>query len=475
MASITSVGTGSNLDLEGLITKIITNERTAPENRLNLKQTTLEATVSALGNIKSALSDFQTSLAKLKSASFFTARSAVASDTSLISATASPGTDPGAYTIEVLAMAKAHKVASANFATAATPVGSGTLNIGVGSSTFDVAITAGTNDTLAGIRDAINSAPGNNGSVRASILTVSDGLGGTASKLVLNSSTSGVSHAISVAVTGDADGIDNDNAGLSKLISANLSQINPAQDAEITIDGFPATSSTNQFSDAIPGVTINVLKQGPDPLNPLSSSVTVAVDKSGVKTAIEGFVANYNALATILNAVTNYDPATQTRGLMSGDAGVSAMESRVRRLMADTASNTTPGALNTLADIGISTNLNGLISLNDAQLSNALNNKFDDFAALFTGTNGIASRLDTLTTQLTGSGGTFSARATSLQEQLAKVQVQKDALNTRLTALESRYRKQFSALDSLVNQLNSTGSFLTQQLDATAKIISGKN
>lgn len=470
--AITSVGTGSNLDLEGLLKQIIDSEKAPAENRLNLKQTTLKATISALGSIKSTLSEFQASLTKLKSANTFTGRTAVAGDNTLISATAAPGADIGAYAIEVLDMAKAHKVASANFASASTQVGSGTLTIGQGAGSFDVTITAGENDTVAGIRDAINNAAGNTG-VRASILTVSDGMGGTASKLVLTSSKTGAANAITVAVSGDGDGIDNDNLGLSRLASANLSQIDPAQDARITIDGFEATSSTNQFSNAIENITINVLKEDPND-QPLATSLTVAVNKAGVKTAIEDFVANYNALTTIFNTLTNYDPSTQTRGLLSGDASVSVMENRLRRIMSDTVAGAAEG-MNSLADLGITTNRNGSIALDDAELSNALSTRFDDLANLFTGDNGIAQRLDKLSTELLGSGGVFTTRETSMQAQLDKIEEQKDALNTRLEKLEARYRAQFSSLDILVSQLNQTGDFLSQQLEATAKIINGKN
>lgn len=471
--AITSVGTGSNLNLESLLTDIIEAEKTPAENRINLRQTTIEANISALGSIKATLADFQASLTKLKSSTFFNARTAVAGDSTLISATATGSVDPGAYDIEVLSMAKAHKVASGNFATASTTVGAGTLNVTYGSTTFDVTITAGENDTLAGIRDAINNATGNTG-VRASILTVSDGMGGTTSKLVMTSSKTGASNAISVAVTGDTDGVDNDNAGLSRLVSANLSQIDEAKDASITVDGFSATSSTNQFTSVVEGLTINVLKEG-DPLDPpLASSLTVAVDKTGVKTAIEDFVANYNALTTIFNTLTNYDPSTQTRGLLSGDSSVNVMESRLRRVMKDVLSDATEG-LSSLADIGISTNRNGSIALDDAELSKALSTNFDGFDELFTGDNGIATRLDKAITEMTGAGGVFATRETSMNEQLARIEDQKDALNTRLEKLEARYRAQFSALDILVAQLNQTGSFLTQQLEATAQIINGKS
>ncbi|MFT3930421.1 MAG: flagellar filament capping protein FliD [Spongiibacteraceae bacterium] len=472
MATITSVGTGSNIDLEGLIKQVVDAERTPAENRITLKETTLNANISALGSLKSALSDFQATLTKLKSSTFFNARTAVASDSTLISATATSSADAGAHTIEVLDMAKANKVASGNFAGASTVVGNGTLNISVGAKSFDVAITAGQNDTLAGIRDAINNAEGNTG-VRASILTVSDGGSGTVSKLVLTSSNTGVSNAITVAVTGDGDTVDNDNAGLSQLISANLSEIDPAQDASITVDGFAVTSSSNQISGAIEGVTINVLKEDPNNVA-LSSTLTIGIDKSGVKAAVQDFVANYNALVTVFNTLTNYDATTQTRGLLSGDSSVSVMESRIRRIMTSVVSSA-PEGLNSLADLGISTNRDGSIALDDTKLSSALSANFDSFDELFTGDNGIASRLDKLATELTGSGGVFSTRETSINEQLSKLDEQKDELNTRLTKLEARYRAQFSALDILVSQLNQTGSFLTQQLDATAQIINGKN
>jgi flagellar hook-associated protein 2 len=472
--AITSVGTGSGIDLEGLITKIVDSERTPVENRLNLKQTTIEARISALGSIKATLSEFQASLAKLKSGSLFSGRSAVSGDDKLFTATATSSAGLGNYAIEVIDMAKANKLATtANFAAADTVVGSGTLNISVGTSSFDVDITAGTNDTLVGIRDAINNAT-NNAGVRASILTVSDGMGGSTRKLVLTANNTGAANTVSVAVTGDGDGIDNDAAGLSQLISANLTEIDPAQDARITIDGFDATSGTNQFSSAIEGVTLTVLKENPDPLaEPYSASLSVAVDKTGAKGAIEGFVANYNALVTIFNTLTNYNPTDGTRGLLSGDASVNVMERRLRAVLNDTVAGAADG-MNSLAFLGIKTNRDGSIALDDTKLSAALSGRFGDLEALFSGDNGIATRLDKIVTELTGSGGVFNTRETAMREQLGRIDDQRDQLELRLTKIEARYRKQFSALDILVGQLNQTGNFLTQQLDAVSAMINRK-
>jgi flagellar hook-associated protein 2 len=472
--AITSVGTGSGIDLEGLITKIVDAERTPVENRLNLKQTTIEARISAMGSIKSTLTEFQASLSKLKSGSLFSGRTAVSGDDKLFTATATSSAGLGSYAIEVIDMAKANKLATtANFAAADTVVGNGTLNITFGTNSFDVAITAGTNDTLVGIRDAINNAT-NNAGVRASILTVSDGMGGSTRKLVLTANNTGAANAISVAVTGDGDGLDNDAAGLSQLVSANLTEIDPAQDARITIDGFDATSSTNQFSSAIEGVSLTILKENPDALaDPYAASLTVGVNKAGAKDAIEGFVANYNALVTIFNTLTNYNPTDGTRGLLSGDASVNVMEKRLRAVLNGAVEGAADG-MNSLAFLGIKTNRDGSISLDDTKLGAALSGRFEDLEALFSGDNGIATRLDKIVTELTGTGGVFSTREIAMREQLGKIDDQRDNLELRLGKIEARYRKQFSALDILVGQLNQTGNFLTQQLDAVSAMINRK-
>ena len=473
--AITSVGTASGLGLEDLLTKILDAESKPAVERFKLDETTITAKISALGAIRQTLAEFQASLAKLKTGTQFSGRSAVSGDSTLFSASASTTAELGSYQIEVLDLAKTNKLASTNnFATADTVVGNGTLNISVGSKSFDVTVAAGTNDTLAGIRDSINNAPDNAG-VRASILTVSDGVGGSTRKLVLTAANSGAANAVSVAVTGDGDGIDNDNAGLSRLISANLEEIDPAQDARITVDGYEVTSSTNQVKDAIDGVTLTLLKENPNELeDPFSSSLTVAVNKTGAKAAIEDMVANYNALTTIFNTLTNFNPANGTRGLLSGDASVKVMEDRLRSIMTGTVAGAAEG-MNSLAFLGIATNRDGSISLNDTKLSSAISTRFDDLEKLFSGENGIANRLDKVVTELTASNGVFTTREKSMRGQLSGIEEQRDKLNARLTTMEARYRAQFTALDILVGQLQQTGNFLTQQLDATAQIINRKN
>ena len=477
MASITSLGTGSNLDLESLLTKLVSAEKDPRQKQIDNRKALTNATISALGSIKSKLSAFQTAQAKLKETSFFAGKTATSSDTTLFSVTASNTAAAGNYNISVIDLAKANKVASGSFASADTVVGSGTLTIGVGSNTFDVAITAGQNDTLAGIRDAINNATGNTG-VTASILTVSNGSGGTESRLVLTANTTGASSQISVAVA-DSDTTNTDNAGLSQLyylkgdVGSQLSEVAAAQDARITVDGFTATSSTNQFTDVISGVTINALRGATDPLNPPAGTLAVNVDQGAIKTAIEGFVNAYNDLSKAFASLTTYNKDTSSGGL-SGDSSLLAIRGRVKEVLATSVADA-PGDFNSLAFLGVSTNKDGTITLDSTKLTNALNNRLDDVTTLFAGNEGVAVKYDTLLSNLVSSGGIFQTRETALNDQLRRLDDQQSALDLRIESFTKRYRAQFTALDSLVNQLNSTGNFLTQQLDAAAKIITRKN
>ncbi len=477
MASISSLGSGSNLDLESLLTKLVDAEKTPQQTQITNRKALANATISALGSLKSKLSAFRDAQAKLKDATFFSGKTASSSDTSLFTVSATGAAAAGNYNVGVINLASANKIASGNFTDPATTVGNGTLTIGVGGSTFDVTVTAGVNDTLAGIRDSINSAATNTG-VKASILTISDGLGGTASKLVLTANNTGASSQISVAVT-DGDATNTDNAGLSRLYylksdaGSQLSEVSAAQDAKITVDGFAATSATNQFASVIEGVTITAVKGATDPLNPPTAALAVAADKTTVQAAVQSFVNSYNDLAKAFSSLTTYNKDSGAGGL-SGDSSLLTIRARVKQILADPV-NGAPGDFNSLAFLGIGTNKDGTLSTDNTKLTNALTNRLNDVATLFSGSDGVSVKFDALLGDLVSSSGIFQTRENALNDQLRKLDDQQSALDVRIESFTKRYRAQFTALDTLVTQLNSTGSFLTQQLDAAAKIISRKS
>lgn len=486
MASITSVGVGSGIDLESLLNQIIESERAPVENQLSLRAAEIEASISALGGLSSTMAAFQDALSDLKTGSFFDQRRTTGDSTKFTS-TATSSAALGNYSIEFFDMASANKVATnAQFTSPASTVGEGTLTIGfVGGLSFDVDVAA--TDSLSAVRDAINNASNNIG-VTANLITVDAGLGdgSTVTELVLTSNESGANRQLNISVTDTGDGNNTDNLGLSRFFydgadpgnTTNglnqLRQIDPAQDARISVDGFTAFSSTNTFEGVIEGVSITALVAADDPLDPPSAALNISVDKSAVTSAVETFIASYNELVTVFNVLTNYDPATETRGLLSGDASVNAMESTLRRIMG----NTVEGAasdFNSLGFLGIQTNRDGSLSLDSDKLQTAISTRFEDFANVFSGTSGIATRLDAALDSYLQFGGVFQTRDDTYRTQLRQIDERRDDLDVRISNIENRFRLQFAALDQLVASLNQTGDFLLQQLDASARIVNRDN
>lgn len=475
MATTSALGSGSGLDLTSLLSQMITSEKQPQIDLITQKTTKVSTTISALGALKSAASSFQTALADLKDPKFFNSHTATSGDTSMFSVTAEGTADAGSYSISVLNLASANKIASGSFANPDAEVGTGKLSIGVGDETFDVDITSD-NNSLADIRDAINNAPNNTG-VKASLLTISDGAGGTATKLVLTAKDTGAKSQISISAADD-DGNNTDGSGLSQLYysksdeaNSHFSEVKPALDAQITIDGFAATSSTNEFKDSITGVTITALKPITDSdKNPTSADLNVAVDTNSIKTAIQKFVTAYNAYAGTYNMMTSYTPASgtttaATAGPLLGNSSASLLNNRMRQGLTSTVADAAPN-FNSLASVGITTKADGTLEIDDAKLSKALSGNMDDVAKLFSGDNGVAGRLDKQLSDALSSTGLFQNTQNTLQSQLDDLQKQATDLDTRMAAKEASYRAQFTALDTLVAQLKQTGSFLTQQLSS---------
>jgi len=476
MTTTSALGSGSGLDLTSLLSQMITAEKQPQIDLITQQTTKVSTTISALGALKSAASSFQSALSDLKDPKFFTGHTATSGDTSMFSVTADGTADAGNYSISVLNLASANKIASGNFTGPDAVVGSGKLSISVGDEAFDVDVSSDDN-TLGEIRDAINNAPNNTG-VKASLLTVSDGNGGTATKLVLTAKDTGANSQISVSVADD-DGNNTDGSGLSQLYysksdadNSHFSEVNPALDAKITIDSFTATSSTNDFKDAIAGVTITALKPVVDSdKNPTSADLNIAVDTNSVKTAIQKFVTAYNAYAGTYNTLTSYTAASAgqaaTAGPLLGNSSANLLNTRLRQGLTNSVTDATPN-FNSLAAIGITTKADGTLEIDDTKLSKALSGNMDDIAKLFSGDNGVAGRLDKQLSDSLSSTGLFQNTQNTLQSQLDDLQKQATDLDTRMDAKEASYRAQFTALDSLVAQLKQTGNFLTQQLSNTS-------
>ncbi|MCG8314832.1 MAG: flagellar filament capping protein FliD [Pseudomonadales bacterium] len=466
MATITSAGTGSGIDVELLVETLTNAEREPVENRLNLREVQIQADVSAFNSLKGALTDLRSSLSGLSSTSSFASRSATSSDESIFTVSAGSGAVPGSTEIEVQRLASAHKLVSADYDDADTVVGQGDLTIAVGSESFTVTIDS-SNSTLTGIRDAINDASDNTG-VTASILTVDDedNPGETVAKLVFSADETGEDSQLTITVTGDATGTDTDTDGLSNLVyeagvTENLTELSAAEDALIAVDGFDASSSNNVFSGVIPGVTINVLSADLG----TTYDLNVAYDKTAVKEKLQSFVDALNEYKNTYDYLTEVDLESKEAGLLTGDATARGINSQLIRTVSSLVSEGT-GSYTTFASIGITITREGEYELDETELDEALNDDFDAVAELVSGDEGIINALDEKLDLFLQSGGLIASRNETFEDQLADIEEQRADLELRIDSVEGRLRQQFTNMDIIVAQFNSTGDFLTQQLES---------
>jgi flagellar hook-associated protein 2 len=447
MATITSAGLGSGLDIEGLVTKLVSAEGQPVTLRLNKKEVALQADLSAFGTLKGALSAFQTSVQGMKLSADFQGRSATSSNNDLFTATAGSAAVPGGFSIVVNQLAQAAKMRSADFSSDTVAMGAGTLTLGLGAKSFNITTDGAT--TLAGVRDAINKAADNPG-IKATIIKVDSG-----SQLVLTSDKMGAANTITVAA---ADTDANDGNDLGRLATANLVPIQAASDAIIHVDGQQVTKDSNSFSDVITGVSISLKKADPAK----TESLSVALNPEATKTKVNDFIKAYNALASTMTTLSGYDAKTKQGGPLLGDATLRGAQNQVRQALSN--SVTGINGASTLAELGIKTNGSGILELDDTKFDKVMATNPDAVTQLFTADNGLSKRLDGILKNYLSFDGSLTARVDGTNKQIEDIAKQRIKLNTRLADLETRYRKQFTAMDTMLGQLSATGSYLTQQL-----------
>lgn len=450
MASVQVSGAGSGLDVNSLVTQLVAAERAPAQQRLTRAESGLDAKISALGTLRGALSTFQGAAGALRSESQLLVRKTEASDPTVLRASATASAASGSYSVEVLSLATAHKLASQAYAGgSAATVGSGTLDFQQNGGSFSVTVTAGT--TLAQLRDAINGATGNAG-VRASVVQTDDG-----ARLVLTAKSSGSAQAIRIT-SSDAAG------GLQALVhdpgvSTPMTVLSPAANAQAKVEGFTVSAAGNTITGAIEGVTIDLLAAKPG----TAVNLTVSADNTVLRERIGKMVTEFNNMTATLSRLRAVDPATRNGGPLVGDSALLSIESRMRRDLA-AAVTVTGDAPATLSAIGVRMGADGRLSVDDAKLTAALRDDPAEVVRVFAGEGGIAERLHTTLNGAVAAGGQVAARTESLQAQKRDIQRAKDTLDMRMKALEARYRLQFTNLDSMLSGLQSTGNYLARTL-----------
>ena len=283
-----------------------------------------------------------------------------------------------------------------------------TLNTSSASGSKTIAIDA-SNNSLQGIRDAINSAK-----IGITASVVNDG-SAAPYRLLLNSDNPGANSNMRIVVGGG-------DAALTRLLSQdptgtqNLSEIVAAKDASLTVDGIKVSKPGNVIKDVIPGVTLTLLKPTNSPV-----SVDVARDVATVKTSVEDFVKNYNELKKVITDLTAYNPATKKGAALQGDSAMRSLESQIDSILSSPLS-TPPGSLTTLSQIGVSRQANGSLALDSTKLNTALTTQFDEVAGLFAAIGKTSDELVNFkSTNASTVPGSYAVSVTGLANQGASI------------------------------------------------------
>ncbi len=440
LPSLSSPGIGSGLNVNSIISKLMSIE-SQPLQALQKQQSDLQSEVSALGTLKSALSTFQSAMQGMN-ADQLQAHTATSADTTKFTATADGSAANSTYQIEVSTLAAAKQSLSSAFAdSGTTTIGNSgdQMTIQVGSSSSNSFTVSVGGKTLQGIRDAINNATDNKG-VTASILNTNAGY-----QLVLSSDQTGTANAFTTSFT--------DSGGASIADPLSLSTTQSAADAVIKVNGQQATRSTNTISDVIQGVTLSLA--GTD-ASGVTSTLTVANDQSTVKKNIQSFVDAYNALNKSLDKLQS--------GALSSDNTVSLLRSQLLGVLNTPASGVST-SYSYLAGIGVSIQKDGSMGIDSTQLDNALNTDPRGVAQLFLhDTQGFATRLGSLAQEMAAPGGLVDTETQSINNNISSLQNQIDTEQKNLDIKQQSLQAEYSSLDALMGTMQTTSSFLTQQL-----------
>lgn len=441
MASISALGIGSGMDLNGLLDQLRSAERQKLQP-LNIQKQTNQAKISAFGRVEGALNQFKDAMAKLNEpAAFQGVTSSVAGEN--VKAAASSSAAVGTYNIAVASLASNYSIASQGLADKDAQLGGGTIDFTFGNGeTLEITIEPG-KSSLEQIRDAINKA---DGGVQASI--VNDG-SGTPHRLVFASKTTGTEAAITDLTF---------NGDLAAELSTDSTTEVTAKNAVLTVNGIAIQSQSNRVEGAIQGVTLDLSDEG-------SASVVVARDTEATEKAVNDFVKAYNNLQTVMTDLTKFNGAEENNGRLLGDSALRTVQSRIRSVVT---SGVDEGAMRMLRDVGIEFELNGRLKVNDDELRNAVQNNIAGLQQFFVGSEGsqgFSARVEQTVSQLLNDQGPIKNSITGLQASQKRIDERFQRMEISIDRTIERYRAQFAQLDTMVAQMNSTSSYLMQQFD----------
>jgi flagellar hook-associated protein 2 len=472
MATLSSPGIGSGLDINGIVSQMMALER-RPLELLQRSTSRYEAQLSAFGRIQSAIGSLRDAAATLATADTWRTTGVSSSDAAAVAATSSGAALPGRYSVAVSALASAQTVATASsLESPDAVVGSGTLTIELGrwsdggdsftpkagATAVTIAVAPGS-DTLVALRDAINAA---NAGVVASIVNDASG-----ARLVLRSGATGAENGFRIAVADD-DGDAGDAAGLSRLAydpstaASQMTRTQAAGNAEASINGVAVSSATNTLTDVVDGLTLRLARTTAAPVE-----IEISRDDAAIKKSVTGFVATYNELVKLLRSQTAYDEASKQAGVLQGDRGANALASSLRSLIGG--SSGAGGPFARLADVGLEPQRDGTLKVVDGKLDAAIG-RAGELESFFgrdaegQALDGFAVLLRSFADGVAGSGGMLASRTEGVQQRIQRANDSAARLEDRLALVEQRLRATYTRLDTNMASLTGLQDYVSQQI-----------
>jgi len=452
---ISALNAGSGFDTASIVDALVAAERAPKQSQIDRGIEQSDSKISAYGVVTSALKTLQTAFAGLKDSSDYQWFSVNNQYTDEFVITASVDSEPGNHSVYVNTLASAQSTGSSYFSATDQELNGGSpVTI-----TIESPVGSGSNTTIEissatpqGIVDTINAAGLD---ISANLFDL--GTGANPYQIVLTGQTGADSN---FAVTTDAADVTFPSA----LVSA--------ANAVVVVDGITFERSTNQITDIIAGTTIGLQ-------NPSSATRSFSVERNvtPVEESIRNLVAVYNDVQTVFNTLKT--PADNSEeelaGALSADSTFRSIRDQVRDMV--TRVSTTPsGDVNYLSDLGVSITRSGTLEIDESALASALSNKFSDVVSALsadtedqsefgTASRGLAGDASKQITDLISSSGPIRTVTDNAQAKSAQFAIELEDLDSRMEAIKARYISQFAAMESLVDQMNSTREYLKTQLE----------
>ncbi|MBH2577861.1 flagellar filament capping protein FliD [Serratia marcescens] len=464
MATISSLGLGSGLDLNGLLDKLTKAE----QQRLTpytTKQSSYNAQLTGYGTLKGALEKFDNLSKEMAKEDFFKATTATEHDAFKITTNAKAV--PGNYVVEVKKLAQAQtlttqaKVSDQGAKLGTEGATDRALTITAGNPPKETKIPLSDDQTsLLELRDAINGAKAG---VTASIMRVGD----NDYQLAISSSTTGENNKISLQVDNDDKLGDILNYNATRGTGTAMKQTVEPQDAELMVNGTAIKRSTNSISDALQGVTIDLKTKTKDgePQN-----LVISTNTAGTADKIKEWVDSYNSLLDTFNSLTKYTPVktgeapNPSNGPLLGDNTLRGVQSSIKSALSAVQDNP---ELKGLGNLGISTNTKtGKLEIDSTKLKKAMDEKPDQVSNFFVGNGkdtGMATEIHNEIQSYIKSGGIIENSTKSINTNLDRLNSQITTVTASIQSTIDRYKQQFVQLDTMMSKMNGTSNYLAQQ------------